>query len=118
MKKKNGFTLAELLGVITILGLLALLVIPAIDRTIKESNDTFYEAQLATIIDGARDWSADHINELPVNGASITVSLETLKSGGYVNANIKNPKTEEPFPGDLTVKITEKNSQYQYVIEN
>ena len=40
MKRKNGFTLAELLGVITILGLLALLIIPAIDKTVKESNET------------------------------------------------------------------------------
>ncbi len=115
---KKGFTLAELLGVITILGLLALLIIPAVDKAIKESNKTLYQAQLNTIIEGAKEWSADHISELPVSGGSITVTLEDLKLGGYVVADIKNPKTEELFPDDLTVKITEHNSQYKYQVLN
>lgn len=118
MKRKNGFTLAELLGVITILGLLALLIVPAIDAAIKKSNNTLYQAQLSTIIEGAKSWSGDHIQELPVNGGSITVTLETLKTGGYVPVNIENPKTEKPFPDSLVITITEKNSQYQYKIED
>lgn len=114
--KKNGFTLAELLGVITILGLLALLIIPTIDRMTKESTETLYQASLSTIIDGAKEWSADHIGNLPVSGGSITITLSELKSGGYVKADIKNPKTEELFPDDLVVKITEHNSQYKYQV--
>lgn len=118
MKKKNGFTLVEVLGVIVILGLLALLVIPAIDKTVKESNQTLYQAQLSTIIEGAKNWSSDHINELPINNGSITVTLEILQAGGYVPLDIKNPITEQPFPSDLIVRITEKNSQYQYKVED
>lgn len=114
--KKKGFTLAELLGVITILGLLALLIVPAVDRAIKESNETLYQTQLNMIIDGAKKWSADHIHDLPVSGGSITVTLSELKSGGYVTVDIKNPKTEEYFPDDLVVKITEHNSQYKYQV--
>lgn len=117
MKKEKGFTLAELLGVITILGLLALIIIPAIDKTIKNSNETLYQAQLSSIVEGAKSWSSDHLDELPVNGGSITVTLDTLKSGGYIPVDIKNPKTNELFSGDLTVRITEKNSQYQYKVE-
>jgi len=113
---KKGFTLAELLGVITILGLLALLIVPAIDKAIKESNETLYQAQLNTVIDGAKEWSADHISELPVNGGSITITLADLKMGGYIAADIKNPKTEELLSDDLTVKITEHNSQYKYQV--
>lgn len=113
---KKGFTLAELLGVITILGLLALLIVPAIDKTIKESNETLYQAQLGTIIEGAKEWSADHVSELPVSGGSITITLLELKSGGYIPTDIKNPKTEELFSDDVTVKITEHNSQYKYQV--
>ena len=116
--KKKGFTLAELLGVITILGLLALLIVPAIDKTIKQSNETLYQAQLSTIIEGAKEWSADHVSELPVNNGSITVTLSELKLGGYVPTDIKNPKTNELFSDDLTIKITEYNSQYKYKVED
>lgn len=113
---KKGFTLAELLGVITILGLLALLIVPAIDKAIKESNETLYQAQLNSIIGAAKEWSADHVGELPVNGGSITVTLLELKSGGYIAVDIKNPKTEELFSDDLIVEITEHNSQYKYQV--
>ncbi len=116
MKKRNGFTLAELLGVITILGLLALLIIPAIDKTVKNSNETLYQAQLSTIVESAKSWSADHITELPVNGGSINITLDTLKTGGYITIDIENPKTKQPFDGNLNIKITEKNSQYQYKV--
>lgn len=117
MKKRNGFTLAELLGVITILAILALLIIPAIDKTVQNSNKTLYQAQLSTIIEGAKTWSADHVSELPVNGASITITLRTLKEGGYVPVDIKNPITDEPFEDNLEITITEKNSQYKYKVE-
>lgn len=117
MKRQKGFTLAELLGVITILGLLALLIIPAVDKAIKNSNETLYQAQLSTIIEGAKSWSSNHLSELPVNGASIVVTLDTLKSEGYIPVDIENPITGELFPGTLTVRITEKNSQYLYQIE-
>lgn len=117
MKRKNGFTLAELLGVITILGLLALLIVPAIDKTLQDSNKTLYQAQIESIKDGAKDWSSDHLNELPVNGGSITVTLSDLIAGGYVSSDIKNPITDEYFPSSLTVKITEQNSKYKYEVE-
>ncbi len=118
MKRKNGFTLAELLGVITILGLLALLIIPAIDKTVKESNETLYQAQLQTIIEGAKNWSSDHIGELPVDGGSITVTLFDLVSGGYVSKDMKNPITDDYFPDNLTIRITENSSKYKYEIED
>ena len=75
-----------------------------------------YQAKLSKIIEGAKEWSADHVSELPVSGGTITVTLADLKSGGYIPTDIKNPKTEELFSDDVTVKITEHNSQYKYQV--
>ena len=41
---KKGFTLVELLAVITILGLLALLIVPKVQKTIKDSKKNIYES--------------------------------------------------------------------------
>lgn len=116
MERRKGFTLAELLGVITILGLLAILLIPAIDKAIRGGNETLYQAQISTIIEGAKEWSADHVASLPVNGESIFVTLKELKEGNYIPIDIKNPKTNTLFSDKIVVKITEKESQYQYKV--
>lgn len=41
---KKGFTLVELLAVITILGLLALIIVPKVQKTIKDSKKNIYES--------------------------------------------------------------------------
>ena len=39
MNKKNGFTLIELMGVVTILAILSLIIVPIIDKNVKKSRD-------------------------------------------------------------------------------
>ena len=47
--KKNGFTLAELLGVVIIIGVLALLLLPTIDKATQENKQGLYETQIKNI---------------------------------------------------------------------
>ena len=43
MKNKKGFTLVELIGVITLLALIALVVYPAITTVIKNTKENCFE---------------------------------------------------------------------------
>ena len=73
---KKGFTLAELLGVITILAVIAVIVFPLVNKTIKQNKEKLYNSQLEEIKSGAEKWAYANIEMLPVNdGETITVTL-------------------------------------------
>ena len=48
-KEKKGFTLVELMGIITILVVLSLIIIPIIDKNIVDSKDSMYVVQIENI---------------------------------------------------------------------
>ena len=54
--KKNGFTLAELLGVVVILGLLLLLVFPSVVKELKEGESNIEGAVEQIIKNGASNY--------------------------------------------------------------
>ncbi len=119
MKKPNkkGFTLAELLGVIVILLLLILIVTPIFIKYTKKASNSVYDVQINTIKASARAWAEDekNIKLLPtINEECIEVSLEKLKELGYLDYNIKNPKTNEKFDDNLTVIIRKEGDTLTY----
>ncbi len=113
--KKKGFTLAELLGVITILGLLALIVIPLVDKSMKEGKNDLYASQIKSIEAAARAWGTDHIDELPEANETKNITLSRIQQDGYIDSDIENPKTGGLF-GDLQIKITSHGTYYSYEV--
>ena len=117
MKNKKGFTLAELLGVIVILLLLVLIVTPLLLNYTKKASDSVYDVQIKTIRTSAKEWASDssNIKLLPTEeNECIEVSLEKLKEAGYLDYNIKNPKTNEKFDDNLTVIIRKEGKSLTY----
>ena len=82
--KKRGFTLTEVLGVIVILGLIALIIFPNINKSIKNSKQKLYNQQITLIEENARKWGVEHTAELPDSG-SYYLELNDLVLGGYIS---------------------------------
>ncbi len=115
---KKGFTLIELLGVIVILGILAVIAIPVVDNSINKNKDELYKTQIKQIIKGAEDYYATHLSELPKNDGEIKkITIKDLQDEGYLELNIKNPKTNDIFPPNTTVTITKINKNYKYEVK-
>ena len=114
--KKNGFTLAELLGVIVILGLLAVIVIPVVTETLNGYRVRICETQVKNVIEAARAWGAEEENivKLPQSDTDVrTISLADLQEAGYIDKDIKNPlNTNEYLEMDIT--ITKQGYRYKY----
>lgn len=112
--KKKGFTLVELLGVMTVLGIIALLIIPAVEKTISNSKKKGLENQKNTIISGAKSWMTD--NKELVEDDEVIVTVGDLKQEGYLEFNIKNPITNKCISNNTEVLITIEGKKYKYKI--
>ena len=103
---KNGFTLVELIGVVILIGLIALIAIPSVDYIIKKTKDNTYERTKDTLKDGLRNWVTDNKELIYEDGEEIIVTLADLKEQGYVEYEIKNPKTSACLANTMQFKIT------------
>lgn len=115
---KKGFTLVELMGIIIILSLMSLLVIPSIDRSIKNFKEKAYESQIQTIRLAAKDWAIENIGLYTLlENESITISLSQLKTGGYIDDEFIDPNTDIPFADDMEIDIIRVKESLRYFVQ-
>lgn len=125
--KKNAFTLIELIAVITILGLVATLVFPAVNSILIDSKENAYTAQIKVLKDAAREYYLDHPEKLPssTEGTDGSVPVSTLISGGYIdndnliiiddNSCVSNPKKKNTcLSGSVKVNYNSETNKYNY----
>ena len=62
MKRKNGFTIVELLAVILILGILIALLVPTINNTTKTTKEKILDTKKNTITVAAEKYGNKNIN--------------------------------------------------------
>ena len=115
---KKGFTLVEVLAIIVILGILAVIIAPVVQKGLNSNYDDVLEIQKKNIIKAAKDWSLEHPGRLPVNSGDVaTISLGELKKG-YLDLDVKNPKSNKIWVDSSYVLVTNDNGNYTYKITN
>ena len=116
--KKNGFTLTELLGVITVLGLIALIVFPNVNKSIKNSKKKLYDQQVSLIEKNARRWGVEHSDLLPNSGSIYYLNLEELITGGYISQKtVKDPRDNSAMGGCVVIIFNDDYNQYEYTYD-
>jgi len=115
--KKSGFTLIELMGILVLLGIIFLITVPIITDSLDKSKDVAYETQIKQIEKAARDWTLKHPSDLPTEeNDSINITLGILKQEGYVDMDIQDPVTLEPFLNCMFINIKRQNNKYVYEV--
>ena len=109
---KRGFSLVELLAVITIIAIIAVITIPVVTKTINHSKQSIYDRQKEAVERASENWFLKYGDELDENHQAI-VTLQYLINQGYLKDDqVTNSKTGESLTG--CVVITYSSNQYQY----
>ena len=112
--KNKGFTLIELLGVIMILAILALITFPPIIEEIKKSKSEIKGTTKVLIIDAAKDYYEDNVNNYElIEGVTYCININTLSEQGYLNKKIKDENLND-INTSKNVKLVYHNAKFDY----
>lgn len=112
MKKKsknNGFTMIELLAVITILGILSAIAVGGLTQYLNNAKQKDFEILEKDFKAAANNYFLTHAGELPAIGGSTTISAEKLVAESYLDG-LKDPDRNGSNCNLSTSKITIKRT--------
>lgn len=114
---KKGFTLIELIAVITIIALLAVIIVPTINSSISNSKQAAYETQISQIEDAAKKYMINNSELLPNSGNTTKININTLVKEGFLSKKdnkIINPINNNEMNGCIHINYSEEYNQYIY----
>src|SRR5574344_1428574 len=101
--KNKGFTLVEIIGVITLIAVISLLVMPPIINQINKKKAEMTNSLEQQVYAGATLYANDNVSLMEY---TTCVKLSTLVSGDYLDSSIYSyAKTDNRFNEDAYVKI-------------
>lgn len=112
----KGFTLIELMGVITILAILSVVTVVGVDKMLLSGKEELYNQQIDMIELSAKNWLIDNPSRRPSDNEPLEITIQTLVDDGYIDSEIKNPKTGDNFNLSTKIKITKKDNTYEYKV--
>ena len=116
---KKGFTLVELIGVIIVLGLIALIALPPILNAIREKESEISEASEEIIYNATSLYVSDNSNSFPkTNGNTFCVTLDTLTQGDYLPDVVYDAVSGDEVPLTNMVEVKYEQDRFSYNLNN
>ena len=113
--KSKGFSLIELLAVITILAIIALITVPIANRVIKEIREKAEASQEKLVIEGAKIWVSQNSNLLSDEVGDIyTLEVQTIQNSNYLTQKQLKDLEKSKDLDNACVKITTEEHRYSY----
>lgn len=104
--KKLGFTLAEILGVIVIIGILLILIVPTVINRLNSTSEEVDEATDDIIYNAADQYIREHPSDYPPGKAGrYCITIQSLVDDGKLSSPVKDATTGEDIT-DKSVMVT------------
>ena len=119
--KTRGFTMIELLAIITILATILLISFPTLINMTRRDKERQYNDMVATLCKAGETYIYDNIDNYPnINtvGNVEYVDIDYLKDDGLVSKNQTNPKTGDNIFGNIRYTTQSDKSLKCYYEEN
>lgn len=114
--KSKGFTLVELLAILVVLAIVAVIITPVIQKSLKANKESLYNILIEQIEDYTKDYLAQNTNFLPEDNEISIIKFEDLKKSGLLQINVSNPITGNIISNQSIVKVTKKSNNYVYEV--
>lgn len=115
MKDSKGFTLVELIAVITVIAIVALITVPAVNNAIIKSQEKALKAQEEVIVESAKKYALENIEILPkYDSGKKIIYVSDLVKEGYLEKIPLNPITNKKMSDCITVTYIESKDKYTY----
>ena len=91
--KNNGFTMVEVLAVVSIFGIISVIGIVAVNGLIKKGNENYYETQKKELITAAKSYLQKNQALYPrTSGEKKEITLGTLQNNNYIGEFVDSNK--------------------------
>ncbi len=119
MKRKNGFTMVELLGVLVIIAILAILVIPIVSNYVSMGKDTYNHKLAGQLAISGKSYYSDNKKELPtvVNKKTFSyVTVSEMTGTNFITNKFVDADGNDCSSSYVYVKEKKVNSgDYKYI---
>ncbi len=106
--KKNGYTLIELLVLVVLMGVAAFITIKSVSYALVDNTNELYNESIYSILEAARIYGNDNLEEL--KQSSMVVTVQDLIDKSYLgceeDGSFKDIRTEGATLNDLKVTIS------------
>lgn len=114
---KKGYTLIELLAVLSIMAVILLIAVPSITKqlsSIEDNNYTQFKQNIYLAAESYINANPTDFAKLKEDNGEACIDVENLVKDGWLKSTMNNPKTNDKIAIDSSVKVININGEYNY----
>lgn len=113
MKNERGLTLVEVIVVMSILGILMIMIIPAVSGMMNRFRDNYYNNLEKSVEVAVKEYISDNKSKRPVDNSSTEIMITDLVGKSYIDEVVDYKKNACDSESKVIVKREDGKYTYQ-----